>query len=140
MISGVKWMFRCRSWISSSIRASIAVCLRRARASRFAPASVRIAVISDIHGNLAALEAVLAAVAGRCDQVWCLGDVVGYGARPNECVDVVRDRCRVVLAGNHDLAACGRRGRVALLARRRPGHPLDARGAAARLRALAGRA
>jgi diadenosine tetraphosphatase ApaH/serine/threonine PP2A family protein phosphatase len=68
---------------------------------------VRIAVISDIHGNLAALEAVLAAVAGRCDQVWCLGDVVGYGARPNECVDVVRDRCRVVLAGNHDLAACG---------------------------------
>jgi diadenosine tetraphosphatase ApaH/serine/threonine PP2A family protein phosphatase len=69
--------------------------------------AVRIAVISDIHGNLAALEAVLAAVAGRCDQVWCLGDVVGYGARPNECVDVVRDRCRVVLAGNHDLAAVG---------------------------------
>ena len=43
----------------------------------------------------------------RCDQVWCLGDVVGYGASPNECVDVVRDRCRVVLAGNHDLAAAG---------------------------------
>jgi len=69
---------------------------------------VRIAVISDIHGNLAALEAVLAAVAGRCDQVWCLGDVVGYGARPNECVDVVRTRATVALCGNHDLAALGR--------------------------------
>ena len=61
----------------------------------------------DLRYHVASLAAVLAAVAGRCDQVWCLGDVVGYGARPNECVDVVRDRCRVVLAGNHDLAACG---------------------------------
>ena len=91
---------------------------------------MRIAVISDIHGNLAALEAVLAAVAGRCDQVWCLGDVVGYGARPNECVDVVRDRCRVVLAGNHDLAACGAEDASPLLAGRGARHPLDARGAA----------
>ncbi len=69
---------------------------------------MRYLIISDVHGNLAALEAVLAA-AGACDAVWCLGDVVGYGPQPNECVERVRDlpglRC---VAGNHDWGALGR--------------------------------
>jgi diadenosine tetraphosphatase ApaH/serine/threonine PP2A family protein phosphatase len=69
---------------------------------------VRVAVVSDIHGNLAALEAVLTAVdADPPDQIWCLGDIVGYGARPNECCALVRDRAAVCLAGNHDLAVRG---------------------------------
>jgi diadenosine tetraphosphatase ApaH/serine/threonine PP2A family protein phosphatase len=68
---------------------------------------MRVAVVSDVHGNLAALEAVLAAVADECDEVWCLGDIVGYGARPNECIALVRERCARILAGNHDLAAAG---------------------------------
>ena len=54
---------------------------------------MRIAVISDIHANLHALEAVLADIDRRgADEIWCLGDVVGYGPRPNECVDLVRER------------------------------------------------
>jgi diadenosine tetraphosphatase ApaH/serine/threonine PP2A family protein phosphatase len=68
---------------------------------------VQVALISDVHGNLAALESVLDALADRCDEIWCLGDTVGYGAKPNECVALVRERCSVVLAGNHDLAAIG---------------------------------
>jgi predicted phosphodiesterase len=66
---------------------------------------LQVAVISDIHGNLPALESVLAAVdAAEPDEVWCLGDVVGYGAEPNECAELVAERCTVCLAGNHDLA------------------------------------
>jgi diadenosine tetraphosphatase ApaH/serine/threonine PP2A family protein phosphatase len=69
---------------------------------------VRVAVVSDIHGNLAALEAVLAAIDERpTDALWCLGDLVGYGARPNECCAVIRERASVSLAGNHDLAVRG---------------------------------
>ena len=65
---------------------------------------MRVAVLSDIHGNLHALEAVLAAAdAAAVDETWCLGDVVGYGARPNECCELVRARTAVCLAGNHDL-------------------------------------
>jgi len=63
------------------------------------------AVISDVHGNLAALEAVLAETGDRT--IWCLGDVVGYGARPNECCTLVRERAGLCLAGNHDLAVRG---------------------------------
>jgi diadenosine tetraphosphatase ApaH/serine/threonine PP2A family protein phosphatase len=66
---------------------------------------VRVAVLSDIHANLAALEAVLAAL--DTDAVWCLGDLVGYGAKPNECCAAVRERATVCLAGNHDLAVRG---------------------------------
>lgn len=67
---------------------------------------MRLALLSDIHGNLPALEAVLAEVeASGVDEAWCLGDVVGYGAQPNECTALVRDRCAVSLVGNHDLAA-----------------------------------
>ena len=73
-----------------------------------APFAMRVAVISDIHGNLHALEAVLADIDGEgVDEIWCLGDVVGYGARPNECCDLVRERASLVLCGNHDLAVLG---------------------------------
>jgi predicted phosphodiesterase len=69
---------------------------------------MRIAVISDIHANLHALEAVLAAIdAEGADELWCLGDLVGYGPRPNECVALVQERAAVCLAGNHDLAVLG---------------------------------
>jgi predicted phosphodiesterase len=69
---------------------------------------VRVAVISDVHANLSALEAVLAAVdADEPDELWCLGDLVGYGPRPNECCALVRDRAAVCLGGNHDLAVRG---------------------------------
>jgi predicted phosphodiesterase len=69
----------------------------------------RIAVISDIHANLHALEAVLAAIdSDGADEVWCLGDVVGYGPRPNECIALVRERAAVCLAGNHDLVVLGK--------------------------------
>jgi diadenosine tetraphosphatase ApaH/serine/threonine PP2A family protein phosphatase len=69
---------------------------------------MRVAVLSDIHGNLHALEAVLAeADAAKADEIWCLGDVVGYGARPNECCELVRARTSVCLAGNHDLVVVG---------------------------------
>jgi predicted phosphodiesterase len=69
---------------------------------------MRVAVVSDIHANLHALDAVLAAVDAEApDELWCLGDVVGYGPRPNECSAVVRERARVCLAGNHDLAVLG---------------------------------
>jgi predicted phosphodiesterase len=74
-----------------------------------APLAMRVAVISDIHANLYALEAVLTDIEPEApDEIWCLGDVVGYGPRPNECADVVRERCALVLIGNHDLAAIGK--------------------------------
>jgi len=69
---------------------------------------MRVAVVSDIHGNLHALEAVLDAAS--VDEIWCLGDVVGYGARPNECCELVRARAAVCLAGNHDLVVVGTLG------------------------------
>ncbi len=66
-------------------------------------------MISDVHGNLHALEAVLAAIdRERPDEVWCLGDLVGYGPRPNACCRLVADRADVCLVGNHDLAVLGR--------------------------------
>ena len=66
------------------------------------------ALISDIHGNLEALDAVLAEIETRRPRrVLCLGDVVGYGASPNECLAKVRERCELVLLGNHDAAASG---------------------------------
>lgn len=70
---------------------------------------MRVGVISDIHGNLHALEAVLVALEDEAlDAVWCLGDVVGYGPRPNPCCALVRQRADVSLIGNHDLGALGR--------------------------------
>jgi diadenosine tetraphosphatase ApaH/serine/threonine PP2A family protein phosphatase len=65
-----------------------------------------IAFISDIHSNLTALEAVLADIDATAPdaRIWCLGDIVGYAAQPGECLDLVFERCEVVIAGNHDLA------------------------------------
>jgi predicted phosphodiesterase len=69
---------------------------------------MRLAVLSDIHANLPAFEAVLAHVEDRApDAVWCLGDVVGYGADPNDCVALTRERADLCLAGNHDLGVLG---------------------------------
>jgi diadenosine tetraphosphatase ApaH/serine/threonine PP2A family protein phosphatase len=69
---------------------------------------MRVAVVSDIHGNLHALEAVLSAVDTlEPDELWCLGDLVGYGPRPNECCQAIRERASVCLAGNHDLGVLG---------------------------------
>jgi predicted phosphodiesterase len=70
---------------------------------------VRVAVVSDIHGNLHALHAVLESIAGDSpDEIWCLGDLVGYGPRPNRCCALVAERADVCLIGNHDLAVLGR--------------------------------
>jgi predicted phosphodiesterase len=69
---------------------------------------LRVAVLSDIHSNRQALEAVLAAIdEADVDQAWCLGDMVGYGADPDACTALVRERCDTCLAGNHDLAVLG---------------------------------
>ena len=70
--------------------------------------SVKLAVVSDIHGNRHAFEAVLDAIAeSECEEVWCLGDLVGYGADPDICVELARDHVAVCLGGNHDLAVTG---------------------------------
>jgi diadenosine tetraphosphatase ApaH/serine/threonine PP2A family protein phosphatase len=69
---------------------------------------LRAAVISDVHSNQPALEAAFAAIdAAGVEEVWCLGDVVGYGAQPDACTDLIQRRCAVCLAGNHDLAVLG---------------------------------
>jgi diadenosine tetraphosphatase ApaH/serine/threonine PP2A family protein phosphatase len=69
---------------------------------------VKVAAITDIHSNLPALEAVLGAVEEvGVEEIWCLGDVVGYGADPDACTDLVRERCDLCLVGNHDLAVLG---------------------------------
>jgi len=69
---------------------------------------MRVAVVSDIHSNLHALEAVLAAIEAEApDELWCLGDLVGYGPRPNECCAAIAERADICLAGNHDLAVRG---------------------------------
>jgi len=67
------------------------------------------AIVSDIHGNLEALMTVLADIERRrITSMVCLGDFVGYGASPNECIDTLRPKIELAVAGNHDLAACGR--------------------------------
>ncbi|MBL4808686.1 MAG: metallophosphoesterase family protein [Phycisphaerales bacterium] len=66
---------------------------------------VRTAVLSDIHGNAVALKAVLADIEKReIDQIVCLGDIIGYGPDPLECVDLVQEKCDWALMGNHDFA------------------------------------
>ena len=81
---------------------------RRRVASPPRPPLMQVAVFSDIHANLPAFEAILrdsdeVGVAER----WCLGDVIGYGADPDLCVELARERCEVCLVGNHDLAVLG---------------------------------
>jgi diadenosine tetraphosphatase ApaH/serine/threonine PP2A family protein phosphatase len=69
---------------------------------------VKIAVVSDIHGNRHAFEAVLDAIADSpCEDVWCLGDLVGYGADPDACCALAQEHCSICLAGNHDLGVRG---------------------------------
>jgi predicted phosphodiesterase len=69
---------------------------------------MRIALLSDVHGNRPAFEAVLDEIEDAdVEEVWCLGDLVGYGAEPNDCVAMARERCDVCLAGNHDLVVTG---------------------------------
>jgi predicted phosphodiesterase len=74
---------------------------------------MRCLIISDIHANLPAFEAVLQDVQKKritYDIVWCLGDVVGYGPDPNECIELLRTLPHVCLAGNHDWAVLGKLG------------------------------
>jgi diadenosine tetraphosphatase ApaH/serine/threonine PP2A family protein phosphatase len=68
---------------------------------------MKVLILSDIHGNRTALEAVLES-AGKVDAVWCLGDIIGYGPDPNDCVAIVRELPNLIcLRGNHDSAAIG---------------------------------
>ena len=69
---------------------------------------MRYAILSDIHANLESLTQVLHSLrSDSIDAYYCLGDIVGYGANPNECIDEIRNICRMSLAGNHDWAAAG---------------------------------
>jgi predicted phosphodiesterase len=66
---------------------------------------MRVAIASDIHGNRQAFEAVIAAAEdAQVEELWCLGDLVGYGAEPDACVALAEANCAICLAGNHDLA------------------------------------
>ena len=68
---------------------------------------MKVLIMSDIHGNRTALEAVLQA-AGSVDAVWCLGDIIGYGPDPNDCVSIIKDIPNLTcLRGNHDSAVIG---------------------------------
>ena len=74
---------------------------------------MRYAIFADIHANLEALEAVLAKIDELAqqepiDQIWFLGDLVGYGPNPNECITTLRKRTDIIIAGNHDWAAVGK--------------------------------
>lgn len=64
---------------------------------------MRVAIISDIHSNLEGLTKALEIIdAKSIDEIICLGDVIGYGANPNECIDIARERCSIILRGNHE--------------------------------------
>jgi predicted phosphodiesterase len=70
---------------------------------------VRVAILSDVHGNLPAFQSVLADIEKEgVDAIWCLGDLVGYGAQPDECVALAKDACDLCLIGNHDLVVVDR--------------------------------
>jgi len=71
---------------------------------------MRYAIIADIHANLAAFTAVLDDISqrGGVKEVWCLGDIVGYGPDPHQCIELLRQRNHVCVAGNHDWAAIGK--------------------------------
>jgi diadenosine tetraphosphatase ApaH/serine/threonine PP2A family protein phosphatase len=69
---------------------------------------MRLLIISDIHANLTAFETVLADAKGLWDKIWCLGDVIGYGPDPNECVELLRQHDHLSLSGNHDWAVLGK--------------------------------
>jgi predicted phosphodiesterase len=67
---------------------------------------MKYALISDIHGNLEALQKAFEIIdEKKVDSIICLGDSVGYGSNPNECLDIIKPRCEIIVAGNHDYAA-----------------------------------
>jgi diadenosine tetraphosphatase ApaH/serine/threonine PP2A family protein phosphatase len=70
---------------------------------------MRYAIIADIHANLAAFMAVLVDIEhkGEAEEIWCLGDIVGYGPQPHQCIELLRQTNHICVAGNHDLAAIG---------------------------------
>jgi predicted phosphodiesterase len=69
---------------------------------------MRYAVLSDVHANIEALDAVIRDIDLRkIEDVYFLGDAVGYGPNPNECVEILRERCKALIAGNHDWGAIG---------------------------------
>jgi len=69
---------------------------------------MRYGIISDIHGNLPALETVLSHLRKQVDAFICLGDIVGYGAQPNECCELIKELKPIIVAGNHDWGAVGK--------------------------------
>jgi predicted phosphodiesterase len=70
---------------------------------------VRVAILSDVHGNLPAFQAVVDDIKKEgVDAIWCLGDLVGYGAQPDECVALAKEACDLCLIGNHDLVVVDR--------------------------------
>jgi predicted phosphodiesterase len=70
---------------------------------------VRVAILSDVHGNLPAFQSVLGDIEKEgVDAIWCLGDLVGYGAQPDECVALAKEACDLCLIGNHDLVVVDR--------------------------------
>jgi diadenosine tetraphosphatase ApaH/serine/threonine PP2A family protein phosphatase len=71
---------------------------------------MRCAILADVHANLTALNAVLDDIAkqGKVDEIWCLGDIVGYGPEPGECIDLLKQVKAVCVAGNHDSGAIGK--------------------------------
>lgn len=71
---------------------------------------MKCAIISDIHANLEALNTTLQEIDKQgADRIICLGDIVGYGANPNECIETIRDRKIYSIMGNHDVVACGKK-------------------------------
>jgi predicted phosphodiesterase len=69
---------------------------------------MRLAIVSDVHGNRQAFDAVLDAIdESGCEEMWCLGDLVGYGADPDACVALAQENAAICLAGNHDLGVRG---------------------------------
>lgn len=98
--SPFRWLFKL-SEKSKGIARYHAPCSGKGKSS------MRCLVLSDIHSNLEAFEAVLAD-AGPVDQAWCLGDVVGYGPDPNACVELLRSTPHICIAGNHDWATLGK--------------------------------
>jgi predicted phosphodiesterase len=71
---------------------------------------MRYAIISDIHANLTAFQAVLEDVEARggFERIWCLGDIIGYGPDPKECIELLRQHAHICVAGNHDWGAIGK--------------------------------
>ncbi|MEA2245104.1 MAG: hypothetical protein QOD24_4660, partial [Solirubrobacteraceae bacterium] len=104
---------RRRSTASSATTtaAPTATAQRRRVRSTISLYEMQVAILSDIHGNRHAFEAVLSdAEDAGADEMWCLGDLVGYGAEPDACVQLARRHAAICLAGNHDLGVTGEIG------------------------------